>query len=466
MRLAEILGSRLAAYAAVNAVAAGATFLAVPVLVRLLGLGGFGTWSLLEPIVFFGTTLALLGAEHGTMKDIAYEGQDMPTVLGELLATGGPAILLTGTVVLLVAAGFVGWGTAALVAGAAMAEGLLMLTTSAARAARRSWAFAVGQIGRSLGFLGLLLVAGAVAGGLGVAEALALRLGLVAALLVAMVVLLAPRPRINAARHRAALRYGVFILVASLLTLGLDMVDRYVVGLLFGAEVVGAYMVHVKLASVVGQGIVMPFSLWFAAERLRHVHDPDGGARFFDRVALGLTAACAAAAGSAQLAGPALVGMLAPGVAFDAASLAALLVASSLIGLTYALNIGMLKPGHTHLNVAPVALGLVVALLAAPVLTWVAGPEGAAAGRLLGTLAFLVVLARMSQRIHPVAFSHRAMASIALATALLVAAVAAALPGDTLAAAALRVTAFLGLWSAAGLALLRRGMPDPAWSAR
>ncbi len=35
----------------------------------------------------------------------------------------------------------------------------------------------------------------------------------------------------------------------------------------------------------------------------------------------------------------------------------ATLVAVSAIGLTYALNIGLLKPGYTHLNVLPIIRG-------------------------------------------------------------------------------------------------------------
>ena len=471
MKIAGFLRSRLAVYAAINALAAGATFLAVPVLVRLLGLDGFGTWSLVEPLVFLGTTLALLGAEHGTMKDVAYAQEDVRIVLGELLTTGSGAVLVTGGLVFLAAGWLVEAETAALVAGLAMAEGLLMLVTSAARAARRDWAFAVSQVGRSLGFLVLLLAFVWGSGsptGHSIADVLVLRLGLVVALTLVAGLLLLPRLRFNLARYADALRYGGFILITSLLTLGLDMTDRYVVGLFYDTATVGAYMVHVKLASVVGQGVVMPFSLWFAAERLRRMQDRDGGSAFFDRTALGLTAACCAASGSAFLVSPSLVALLAPGAAFDALSLAALLTASSLIGLTYALNIGLLKPGKTHLNVYPVAVGLLVTLAAGPVLARAMGPDGAAIGRLLGTLVFLVVLARLSQRIHPVAFRHARMIGLAAATAIASAAVAAAVPGDTTGGACVRLFLFLCLVAlAAGVAALRSFPAGiPTWSSQ
>jgi O-antigen/teichoic acid export membrane protein len=448
MSLSDIVRSRLALYAGINGISALATFLTVPVLVRLLGLDGFGLWSLLEPVIFFGTALALLGAEHGAMKHIAFEGQNPPGVLGAIVVAGSGTMVATGLVVYVAALTIVERSDAIVVACLAMSEGMLMLFMSASRAALRAVPFAVGQIGRTLAFyiilLGLFYAAGS--GMWDISDVLRLRLWLSLALLVAVAVAMRPRPALSLERYLDAVRYGIFILVTSLLTMILDMVDRYFVSWHHGSGAVGIYMVHVKLASVVGQGIVVPFSLWFAPERLRRMDAPDGGAAFFDRTALTLTAICCLFGGATYLAGRYLVALLAPESPFDGTTLAAILIAASATGLTYALNIGLLKPGHTHLNVYSILAGLSIAIPLSALLIGPMGPHGAALARLAGTLAFLVAVAWMSQRIHRIAFSYPIMVLMALATMGASGLIAQTLPGGTLPEVILRLAVFTGVF--------------------
>ncbi len=103
MKLGVLFRSRLVTYGAINAVAALATFLTVPVLVRLLGIAHFGVWSLVEPVVFFGTALRCSGSEHGAMKQIAYDGQDPRQVIGEIATTGAGVTLIAVVIVYAVA---------------------------------------------------------------------------------------------------------------------------------------------------------------------------------------------------------------------------------------------------------------------------------------------------------------------------------------------------------------------------
>lgn len=460
MKPTAIIRSRLLIYGGINAIAAFATFLTVPVLVRLLGIENFGVWSLVEPVIFFGTALALLGSEHGAMKQIAYEGQEAGRVVGEIAATGMGVMLVSAVVVYAAARTIVGTGPALVIAALAVVEGLLALLMTAARAARATVPFAVGQIGRSLVFcmalVGVLLLG--VRGTWNVGEVLVLRLVLTAVILAALLAVMRPRPGLAPGRLGDAARYGSFILLTSFLTMGLDMTDRYFVGWWYGADAVGSYMVHVKLASVVGQGIVVPFSLWFAPERLRRIGDADGGEQFFDRAALALTAVCCLFAGATFLTGPYLVGLMAPGVTFDGVTLMATLVAASAIGLTYALNIGLLKPGYTHLNVLPILAGLAAGLPLSALLVGPLGPDGAALGRLAGTLVFLVAVARLSNRVHPLAFSYMTILAMAVASVLLALGISRALPDVGLLGTVQRLAAFgVALACAAGSVALLRG---------
>lgn len=457
MNLVAALRSRLAGYATVNAVAAAATFLTVPILIRLIGVDGFGTWSLLEPIIFFGAALAMLGAEHGVMKDVALHGEDVRDVLGQIMLSSGPTVLLVAAAFGGATWAFVSADLAVMVACLAACEGLLAMTLTAARAANRTGAFAVGQIGRSLGFL--LLLAGALAAGLtpDLSAILTLRLALLLVLVGILAALLRPRLALAPARYFSALHYGTFILISSLVTMVLEMADRYLVGAFGGSGAVGQYMVHVKIASIVGQGIVMPFSLWFAPERLRHMNDPDGGDAFFNRVALGLTLVCCVAAGGAFLVSPLLVEIIAPGARFEPVAMAALLAAAGLIGLTYALNIGLLRPGMTHLNIAPVVLGVLAMLAIGPLLVRVLGPSGAAVARFVGTLVFLVLLARLSQRAYPVAFNYRHILAVAAVSGAVIAAIHLGLPladGLDWGKAALRLAIFGLIAAVAGAVTL------------
>lgn len=466
MRIGALLRSRLALYGAINAVAALAMFLAVPILVRLLGIANFGVWSLAEPVIFFGTALALLGAEHGAMKQIAYDDQHTGRVVGEIATTGFGLMLVSALTVYAVARTIVDTGPALVIASLAISEGLLGLFTTAARAARAMVPFAVGQIGRTLVFC-MALASALMLGGQEtwqVGDALLLRLGINVLVLAAIIAIMRPHPGLSTDRLGDAMRYGSFILLTSLLTMALDTIDRYFVGWLYGVNAVGAYMVHVKLASVVGQGIVVPFSLWFAPERLRRIGDFDGGRQFFDRSALALTAICCLLAGATFLSGPFLVGLMAPGVAFDGVTLMATLVAASAIGLTYALNIGLLKPGYTQLNVLPILAGLAAGVPTSALLVGPLGPEGAALGRLAGTLVFLVAVAWLSNRIHPVPFSYLAIVAMAVATILLSVGISHALPDTGMLGTIHRLIVFAGAFAGAGtlIAFFRARRPRVA----
>jgi O-antigen/teichoic acid export membrane protein len=404
----------------------------IPVLIRLLGLDGFGIWTLLEPILLLGTAMAFLGADHGVIKQVAHDGAVMRDAAGALLVTGLVALAFTGAAVGFVAAYLTSdVPSGLLLGGLAMCEGMLALMAAAARASHALVPFALAQIGRTLALYIVFVTLVYLVPGeeWDVPGYLALRVGVLFLVLIAVLLSIGPRPAIDFARLTDAVRYGMPILVMSLLLLVMENVDRYFLGWHFDSITVGAYVVHVKLASVVGQGIIMPFSLWFAAERLRHMNAPGGGGAFFDRTALVLATACSAFAGATFVAGSFIVPILAPDAPFDPVVLGVVLLSTVAMGMTYALNIGLLKPGFTHLNVYPVMAGLAVVLLSGALLAPSLGPAGAAAARMLGTVIFLLVVAAWSQTIHPVPFRFGPIALIVAGSAFLALAIAPLVDG-------------------------------------
>src|SRR5580698_8758817 len=96
-------GSRLAAYAAITAAAAFATFLTTPILVRSLGLKGFGSYSLLDPILVSAASVTLLGADHGVLKRIAYDRVDLREAIGAVLPLMLLVLALAGVAIATIA---------------------------------------------------------------------------------------------------------------------------------------------------------------------------------------------------------------------------------------------------------------------------------------------------------------------------------------------------------------------------
>lgn len=436
---------RLVDYGLVTVVTAGATFLAVPVLIRLLGLEGFGRWSLLEPVILVGAVLVLLGIEHGAIKQIAHDRLSPGLVAGRLIATAMLPAALISAGFLLGLASVWGQRLALLAALLILAEGLLTLLTASCRAANLTGGYALGQGGRAALFL-MALLSGLAWPFLSVATveaAVAVRLCIVAALALGLAVLLRARLRWGPRAYGDAVRYGGFILLTGLLATVMETGDRYALAWFADPALVGVYVVHVKLASIVGQGITTPFMLWFPVERFRHLGDADGGSLFFRTAAILLLGALLAVAGGVWLAGPFLTGLMAPGVRFDPAVSGWILAATVAVGMGYPMNVGLLKPGLTHRNVypsllaAPIAIGL--AFLMAP--AW--GMEGAAIARTVGAVAALVLLTALSQRAHRVDFAHARMIGLVGAAVLLVAVLDRGLPGDGLVASGLRAGLFV-----------------------
>lgn len=408
---------RLAGYGAATGCGALATLLAVPLLVRLLGLDEFGTWSLLEPLLVIGAMVALCGVEHGVIKQAAHDGTSIRKVVGDLL----PAVLLVILLVDLIGATVLHWWFGAavslLVAGLVAAEALLTLITTAYRSADRLALYSVGQAGRSVSFLIVLAVMAMLspAGRTPVETLLGVRLALVLALALALIAALRPRPRWRPDRHADARTYGVFILLTGLMGQVLENCDRYLLAGHASIAEVGGYVLHIKLATIVVQGVTTPFMIWFPMERFRHFNDSDGGDRFFGTVAFLMLTALLLAAGIVWFSAPLLLGWFAPEIPYAPGVLLLLLAGVVAVGMSYPLNVGLLKPGFTHLNLIASAAGLTGALVLSVLLVPALGMIGGAGAKAAATLVFTAVLCGLSQRVHRVNFRFARLALLSAA---------------------------------------------------
>jgi O-antigen/teichoic acid export membrane protein len=408
----------LALYAVATAITALATFASIPLLVRHLDLTGFGIWSLTEPLLMLGASVALLGIEHGAIKQVALDHQSVRLVLGRLVPAAAPVLFLAAGISYLVSVPYLGHTGGLLVAFLIPFEGVLTLVTTTLRANRQIGLYAIAQAGRAIlfaAFIGLSLSIPAWAHG-SVTDVLFVRLAIAAAICCFLFVKIKPHLTWNSVNYSDAVRYGAFLLVTGILAQVLDNTDRYVLGLFNTTEHVGAYVVHVKLATMLGQGIVTPFMLWFPAERFRHLNDPDGGKEFFRTAALGLLFLLLLAGGTIFLMGYFLIGLIAPDVTYSPFVLLNLIVASAAIGMSYALNVGLLQPGRTHLN-AYAALGAaLLALLFTFLLVPMMGNDGAAIARAAACVCYMLIIARLSQSIYRIPFHLWQMAFSTLAT--------------------------------------------------
>ena len=94
------------------------------------------------------------------------------------------------------------------------------------------------------------------------------------------------------------------------------MTDRWLLAEFKGVVAVGVYALHLKIAAILSQAIVIPFGLWFPPERFKRLEDRDGGRQFFIRTAVVLALLCYYFAGGIWLMRNTLLRLIAPGVVY------------------------------------------------------------------------------------------------------------------------------------------------------
>jgi O-antigen/teichoic acid export membrane protein len=413
---------RLAAYAGITAVAALATFLTTPILVRSLGLKGFGSYSLLEPLLISAASVTLLGADHGLLKKIAYDHDDIRTSMGAVLPLMTPILAVAGLAAAFIIPRVTDAGVASIVFAVLVpAEALLLFLTTGFRASDRIGAYAVAQGGRALLILSLIFSLARVVGPAraSVASVVTIRTGVAVTLVLAFLVVVKPALRINWPEYRDGFRYGIFVVITSALSAFQENFDRYVIAGAAGKETVGAYVVCIKVAAIVGQSVILPLMIWFPAERLRHIKDPDGGKRFFGATTVGILSLLLTVSGSVYLCGKQLVVLIGPGTPYNPSVLGLLLIAGVATGMAHPLNIGLFKPGFSHYNMYPTAIASIVGLCLASAWVLTGGLVSVAGARAISTIFSATLICILSQRAHRCTLDFVRMACMVLLSALL-----------------------------------------------
>jgi len=340
-------------------------------------------------------------------------------VAGTLLLT-----TLPGTALCLLAIGLVSrmafhlaWTDALVLAVAG--EALILVTQTAFRATGAVALFAVALLARNVLYLGFLLLVRAASATAPVSIGLVFLTRGLCVMLVGVASLMVMRPcfRFDWASYRGAVHYGFPLLLTVFLYTLTDMTDRWFLAEFTGVLAVGVYALHLKIAAILSQAIVVPFGLWFAPERFKRLNDPDEGRFFFIGTAVALALICGYLSGAVWLARDVVLPLLAPGVVASPLILACCLGAVTCLALSQALNVGLLLPGHTGKNAICTAGAIAATVLAAGILVPLFGMNGAATSRLLGGLVLVGVTAAWSHRVLPVAFPFAAMVLYFVASA-------------------------------------------------
>jgi O-antigen/teichoic acid export membrane protein len=399
-------------YGFATALSAVMTLVLTRVLWRSLTPSDFGVWALIDPMLLPAGSLLLLGTDHAIVKQLRMDKVTLRQVSGTLLVTTLPISALGLLVIGLIAdrVFHIAWTTELLLAIAS--EALVLMLQTALRATGAVYGFAFLLLSRSVLYLVVLLIAQAYLG----LERLSLGLTFLArgacagiAGLAALAVL-RPVLRANWARYCDAVRYGFPLLLATFIYSIYDMTDRWFLADFSGVVAVGVYAVHLKLAAILSQAIVLPFGLWFQPERFKRLAVADEGRGFFIRVAVALAVTCGFLAGGVWLARDPLLSLIAPNVSVSPLVLACFLGAIICLALAQALNVGLMLPGHTGKNAVCVGYAAAATALAACLLVPFFAMNGAAISRLIGGLVLLVTTTVWSARIFAVAFPFYTLA--------------------------------------------------------
>jgi O-antigen/teichoic acid export membrane protein len=397
--------NNIAIYGFATAIAAMLTLIVTRVLWQTFSPADFGLWALIDPMLLPAASLLLLGIDHAIVKQLHVDKLSLHRITGTLLIGTLPITALGLLMVDLILSDIyhLSWTNALVITLAG--EALILMTQTAFRATGAVTGFAVMLLSRNLLYLmALLLVSRAYSDQLSIGVTFATR-G-ICVILVGLVAMMALRPvvRVDWTRYRDALYYGFPLLLSTFTYALTDMTDRWFLAEFSGVIVVGIYALHLKVAAILAQAIVVPFSLWFPPERFKHLDDSDGGRGFFVRVAITLAVICAFSCGNVWLARDVVMSLIAPGMAVSPLVLAFCLGAVICLAFSQALNVGLLTPGHTGKNAICSASAIGATVFAAIILVPRFGLYGAALSRLVGGLFFLIVTAAWSERVLAIGF--------------------------------------------------------------
>jgi O-antigen/teichoic acid export membrane protein len=404
-RLLATLRSAYVIYAFATAFSALGALLLTRVLWLRLSAEDFGSWVLADAVLLVIVPALLLGTDHSLIKQVRLDKQPVGKVMGVLVSGCLPPLVIGGLIVGAFSAKLDSeWGLA--LTCAIVAEALLVLVQAAFRAADRALCFAFLLVARTYGYVLLLVTSPLLLGDpqLTLSDVFLLRAGWVAGLSVLGLMALRPELSFDLQVWRRALRYGFPLLLAITIHAAADLADRVALGWYVGSAAVGIYALHLKLASILSQAVVVPFGLWFPPERLRHMEDSDGGRNFFLTVADTLLALCLLLGGTLWLCREPLLTIIAPGSEVSPMLLGLCIVATLCLALGQVFNVGLMLPGQTRHNATCMLAAALAAAGAAVALVPLLETTGAGLARLAGGVVFVVVTAAWSYRAYPVSY--------------------------------------------------------------
>lgn len=412
---------RIGGYFVATSSQAAISFVAVPLLIHALGVAEFGRWGIVEPIIQIAAQIGLLGINQGIIKLVNQDGYNPSRAFFTLLKPALPILLCVCLATSLISAS-VGFslGHAAFLGLLVGAESLLMLALAGMRAGNIVTGFVAASLLKALGVLAVLLCnrqfgfplittaeqvvvwwSGISVAGLSVA--------------VISLSLLArggeqtqPTESAYWTLYRDSVRYGLPMLISSLLMLAVLNLDRFFLQHYLDYRQVGEYVVYVKIANAMNF-LVMPVQLWWPTARFNAMKSKDGGQLFFKRSAMALvTIFCVAGIGLWVIA-PYLHSYFAPSVSYKKFLMLILIGAIVIYALSTPLNVGLLMPGKTHYNMYVIGVAALVNILTCYFLIPIFGVMGAAAGVLCAQLLTLVGQHFLSQRYYWVGHNYSFM---------------------------------------------------------
>ena len=389
-------------------------FMAVPMMIRVLGARDFALWAIFEPLALLLAQLSLLGSSHAYIRLLASGKAGSADVYHSQLRFGMyPCVLICclGGFASVVGIGLGSlWSYVPLAALLIFLEAAILLCQSVDRGESDAFGYAQ-TIWVKFGALGIGLVLASWAG---------VRLELIefagALIVIDSVVLMlsfvrfrrhCPRadntgPSRTRDQHWAAVRYGLPIVAASGLAVVAANGDRYLVHALMQSGDLPGYMIMAKLAGAMSFAAA-PINLWWPAARFRHANDSDCGAAFFASATFVLLWYYLAVAAVAWALAPHFVGFYAQGVSgYDANTMGLLLCAAVATAMITPINIGILDEGRTHWIAASVGVGAFAGLTLSGLLIPRYGYVGAGLGSFSAQCTALLFTYWISQRIQAV----------------------------------------------------------------
>ncbi len=415
---------KLVGFIAVAALPAGSNLLLTLVLVRGLGVEGFATWSIVEPLLLIFATLAALGMQYGVLFTSASDAADPRRALGTGILVALPtAIVLSVIVWFAIGLTIEPIGLVNIVVPL-VSDTIAVLIIASLRGQRRMPIWLGFEAIRSLGlvlvaFGALRFEASWVAN---VDNFLMLRGCITATAVVVTAILLKAQLRFDGALALRMVKYGLPISAAALAALVTNSADRFLLASFqIDRTIIASYAAHQRLIGILMVLTVTPLNLWFAVEAMRR--DTEKQASFFQGTLIALLAALSLLILATFIVSPMLWPYLFPQLPFQPMIFALLGLAIVPQALGIVLNIGGLREKKTYLNAIVVAAtGATVLALGIPLVHLATG-GGAATARLGAFVVSALTGRRISQSVAPV--RHRVLpllpflAAIACATATL-----------------------------------------------